>query len=133
MKNTHSPTAENFILTHKKRRMIKGLMREFASNNSLYQKGKYIPHPTDLAIFLKDRLMFLKNVQFRYGIEITDGIFTGVAIYTGNDCIFEETIFRKNFTKRPVPTEFIKFEFNNNYKTTNETDNVVAAWRSCRL
>ena len=122
MKNTHSPTAENFILTHKKRRMIKGLMREFASNNSLYQEGKYIPNPTDLAIFLKERLMFLKNVQFRYGIETFNNIFTGVAIYTGNDCIFEETIFRKNFTKRPVPTGFIKFEFNSNYITTKNDE-----------
>jgi hypothetical protein len=120
MKNTHSPTAENFILTHKKRRMIKGLMREFVSNHTgaSYSEcdGKHIPEPTDLAIFLRERLMFLKNVQLWYGIEIIKGIFTGVAIYTGNECIFEETIFRQKFTKRPEPTEFLKFEFKKNNK-----------------
>jgi hypothetical protein len=72
MKFIDAPTPENFVLTNKKKRIIKALMREYCFNyNSynIYKNAEFIPEIDDFIYFLKDRLIFLKNIKCTYVIK----------------------------------------------------------------
>jgi hypothetical protein len=103
MKNTHAPTEEEFILTHKKMRMIKALMREFATNysSSTYSDINYIPKSEYFEMYLKRRLIFLKNIKINCYIEVINNTFTGLCLYFQHEkfYIFEETHSRQMFFK----------------------------------
>ncbi|WP_445718014.1 hypothetical protein [Flavobacterium sp.] len=72
MKFIDSPSPENFVLTHKKKRIIKAFMKEYCFSYNLYyiyRHDGFIPELDDFIAFLKDRLVFLKNIHCFYAIK----------------------------------------------------------------
>lgn len=74
MKFIDSPSPEKFVLTNKKKRIIKSFMREYCFSYNLYyayRDNGFVPEVDDFISFLKDRLIFLKNIECFYAITTT--------------------------------------------------------------
>ena len=86
MKFLESPSSENFVLTNKKKRIIKAFMKEYCFSYNLYymyRDNGFVPELDDFISFLKNRLIFLKNAECFYAIKTSaDSLnskkFTGV-------------------------------------------------------
>jgi hypothetical protein len=101
MKNIESPSPEKFILTAKKKRMIKALMEEFICSN-LYllheYKGCFVPELIDYENFLKQRLTFLAKINFTIAIEVVNTkVWTGLIFQYKEEKIFVQTYYRKKY------------------------------------
>lgn len=73
--NIDSPSNEDFILTNKKMRMIKSEMINY-KNKSLKNFDNYV-FKTDLddfIDFMKNRLLFLKNLDSCFAIGLSNGV-----------------------------------------------------------
>lgn len=107
MKNIESPSPEKFILTAKKKRMIKTLMIEFIHSNGylLHEyKGFFIPELSDCENYLRERLVFLAKINFFIAIEtVNKKVWTGLLFQYKEEKIFVETYYRKKYIPK-IPT-----------------------------
>lgn len=97
MKNIDSPSYKDFILTNKKKRMIKAEMNNLISSlmSRFCNTDIFSVELEEYTSYLKSRLAFLKNIKAFYAIEIINGTFTGLIFQYEDQIVFSATCFRK--------------------------------------
>ena len=71
MKFKEIPTPENFVLTNKKKRIIKSEMRNFIASKIDVMREGFFPKPLELKEFMTERICFLKNNEDFVYIVVT--------------------------------------------------------------
>lgn len=83
MRNVHSPLDHEFVLTNKKKRMIKSCMYNFLQSNiyNVFRDKSYITDVDEFISFMEQRLVFLRNVSKVYYIQQTNFNWSGLVIH----------------------------------------------------
>jgi hypothetical protein len=80
MKFKETPSPEKFILTNKKKRIIKAILKEFMRSIEyhVHYNKFYSPEVNEVHKFLLSRTVFLKNILYEILIEKINGEFTAI-------------------------------------------------------
>lgn len=80
MKLVEKPSPENFILTAKKKRIIKSLMYNFFQSKEydLYKDENYKPGVFEFKKFILDRCVFLSRINCHFAIVTHEEIWTSL-------------------------------------------------------
>lgn len=112
MKNIHSPTEEEFILTHKKKRIIKSVLKEFLRSIQYFttQNKFHTPELDEVAKFLIKRAIFLKYITMELNIELINGEFTAVHFRYKKEWMIVENQIAANTRHKIFIQNTIKFK-----------------------